>query len=301
MKVDAAATARKKKIEKYFHTTPKESDRNIALALLCGGGGLVVLGLLMFASSHGFFGFLFLVGGGYALYKGGIRKTAYDRALEAAEPKPSGAEMDRLLHSDLGKIERSAMEQLNLTSEDLELSETVADPFASLAGGSSREDRTGRRPLVVFGPAVAGRFAIGADEVWRCSKYEVMVICPTGYHLAIYRCMIDFLTGGLRSIETQEYHYSDVVAVSTSTTAAPDLVLDILSVLDDEQVRFATTLLREFQIVVSSGDRSKVVVGISDEQNPEQSATLQDSGINRVIDVVRKLLRDKKGGTANLV
>jgi hypothetical protein len=129
----------------------------------------------------------------------------------------------------------------------------------------------------------------------------IIMICLTGYHLAIYRCVIDFLTGGLRAVETQEHHYSDVVAVSTSTTAARDLVLDILSVIDEEQVRFATTIPREFQIVVSSGDRSKVVVGISDEQNPEQAATLQDSGIYQVIDVVRKLLRDKKGGTANVV
>jgi len=208
--------------------------------------------------------------------------------------------MDRLLLEDLLKIERAAMTQLDLTPEDLQLESSGADPFADLAHGSTANDQGGRRPLVVFGPAINSGFAIGEDDVWRCKRYEVMVICPTSYHLAIYRCGLDFLTGGMQSVETHEYHYTDVVAVSTNTRPAPDLVLEILAVIDGDQVRFASTLLKEFQIVVSSGDRSKVVVGISDEENPDNSATLQDSGINRVIDTVRKVLRDKKGGTAVL-
>jgi hypothetical protein len=300
MNVNAAATARKKKIEKYFHKTPKASENTIALTFLSVGGGLAFIGVLMFAGGNGFLGFLLLAGGGYLLYQGWQRKSAYDRAYKASTPKPTAREMDRLLLDDLLKIEKAAMTQLGLTSEDLQLESSTSDPFAGLAHGGSSADHQGQRPLVVFGPAVNSGFAIGEDDVWRCKRYEVMVICPTSYHLAIYRCVIDFLTGGMRSIETHEYHYTDVVAVSTNTRPAPDLVLEILAVIDEEQVRFASTLLREFQIVVSSGDRSKVVVGISDEEDPDNSATLQDSGINRVIDVVRKVLRDKKGGTPAL-
>ncbi|HWO62852.1 MAG TPA: hypothetical protein VNO31_22755 [Umezawaea sp.] len=300
MNVNTAATARKKKIEKYFHKTPNPNDNVIALAFLTGGGVLALVGLVMFAGGNAFFGVVLLAGAGYLGYQGFVRKSAYDRAHEASTPKPTAREMDRLLLDDLLKIERTAMAQLDLTSEDLQLETSGNDPFAALAHGSTSTADGGRRPLVVFGPAVNSGFAIGEDDVWRCKRYEVMVICPTSYHMAIYRCVLDFLTGGMQSVETHEYHYADVVAVSTNTRPAPDLVLDILAVIDEEQVRFARTLLKEFQIVVSSGDRSKVVVGISDEEDPDNSATLQDSGINRVIDTVRKVLRDKKGGTAAL-
>ncbi|GAA1369115.1 hypothetical protein ACFPK5_31875 [Streptomyces beijiangensis] len=44
-----------------------------------------------------------------------------------------------------------------------------------------------------------------------------MVICPTHYQLAIYRCELDLFSGGLQSEQTQAYHYQDVVAVRTDS------------------------------------------------------------------------------------
>jgi len=62
MNVNTAATARKKKIEKYFHKTPNPSENTIALALLSAGGGLGFIGVLLLAGGSGFFGVVLLAG-----------------------------------------------------------------------------------------------------------------------------------------------------------------------------------------------------------------------------------------------
>ena len=68
----------------------------------------------------------------------------------------------------------------------------------------------------------------------------------------------------------------------------------------NRKVSFGATSVQELQIVVSSGDRSKVVVGIWEDDNPDRQASLPDLGITPVIDSVRRVLRDKKGGTVKL-
>ena len=256
-------------------------------------------GLDRFAASSGFLGIVGLIAALIAGNKGWARMIAYDRALEKAEPKPSDVEMDKLLAVDLRTIIDRGMESLSLTTDDLVSVAQQWDPIANLSQEASHIDTQHARPMVVFGPAIPSRAMVGKDQVWRFSSYEVMVICPTGYHLAIYRTGLNFLTGALRQEETHEYHYSDVVAVSTVSSPGRELgelAVDSATDVDADQVRFAKTILREFQIVVASGDRSKVVAGIADESDPERQARLQESGIEQVIASVRRILREKKAG-----
>ena len=295
---EKAAGERKRKLEKYFCKTPDLKRRNLAIALLGGAGGAALIALIAFAGGSGFLGFVTLVLGAYLGRKGYAMKSEYDRRYRAAEPKPTDHEMDRLLANDLLNLSQRAMRQLGLTNADLENASQRWDPIANLEHRNTRIDDGSHRPLVVFGPLLPGRAAVGTDGVWRFTAYEVMVICPTGYHLAMYRCALDFLTGSLRSEETAEYHYTDVVAVSTVGAPGTPLRAEPVQGSAADVVTFAKTLLRRFQIVVSSGDRSTVVVGINDEDQPDRQATLQESGIDEVISSVRKMLREKKGGVA---
>jgi hypothetical protein len=288
---------RRTRVEKYFRPMPDPHSLRLARILLTVGvvgfPGAILLAFPTHSPLFFVIGLVCVV----ILPNAVARKNEYYRQLEAATPKPTGREMDDLLHRDLLRVEEAALSQLDLTHDDLELDPVDYDPFADLTG-SAPENRPRKRPLLVFGPVETSRFAIGDDGVWRFQRYQVMVICPTNYHLAIHRCVVDFATGDWQSEETQEYHYADVVAVSTNTYRAPDLHVTNDEPDKERKVRFSTTLLKEFQIVVSSGDRSRVVVGMSDEQNPAVRAELPDSGIRQVIDVIRKVLRDKKGGTA---
>jgi hypothetical protein len=85
----------------------------------------------------------------------------------------------------------------------------------------------------------------------------------------------------------------DVVAVSTAIGSGSSVTAQSVEP-GDHDYAFAHVLLHEFQLVVSSGDRSRIVVGISDERDPAQRAQLSASGMDRVIGAVRGMLRDKK-------
>lgn len=297
-RLERSAQQRRDRFEKYFARTPDPADLKTAMIIIGVAVVALLIALVCFATKSGFFGVVFLLGAGYAGVKGFSRKSAYDKAYARAEPKPSDAEVDACLAADLVMIVARAMERLGLTYDDLETVAQQWDPVANLSRGQNRIQAGRGRPMVVFGPMFPARTAVGQDGVWRFSCYQVMVICPTSYHLAIYRTGIDFLTGGLRQEETQEYHYSDVVAVSTTSAPGTELTAESTAHSASSEVRFAKTTLREFQIVVASGDRSKVVVGIADETDPEREATLQESRIDDVIAAVRRMLRERKGGTA---
>jgi hypothetical protein len=75
-------------------------------------------------------------------------------------------------------------------------------------------------------------------------------------------------------------------------------LINVLDASAHHRVSFGGTLHREFQIIVSSGDRSSIIVGIKDEDEPGETVLLQESGIEAVTEAVRRMLRVKKGGVA---
>lgn len=293
MNANEAATARRDEYQKYFVPTPPDKDRQQALIGLIGGGSAALLGLILLVSSP-VWGVLFLGGGGYFTYKGFEKWQKYQADYNKAEPKPTDQKMDDRLFSDVSRIAEYGMTRLGLTNDDIELA--GSDPISRMASDDAPESLVG--PMTAFGPDYGSGYAIGKDGVWRFKQYEVMIICPTNYHLAIYMCVLDFLTGGYRLDATHEYHYADVVAVGTATKPVGSTPQPL--VRHDEStapVRFAATAERRFQIVVSSGDRSTVISEIRNEANPDDGdVKLQTSGIDELITSLRKVLRDKKGG-----
>jgi hypothetical protein len=294
---ESNATERKRRVEKYFVKSPDPNDLTKARILIGVAGLAALCCLISFAGGNAFLGFILVGGGAYCAVKGSQRKRAYDEQYEKAEPKPADQAMDALLASDLRTIEGKAMQELGLTAEDLETADDVWDPVLKLSHGKMA-DRPRKRPIVVYGPAASSGFAIGKDGIWRFRRYEVMVICPTHHHLAIYSSELSLLTGGLLHEQTQEFQYAHVVSVSTVTMPVPELKLAPADAIDDdEEVRFAATLLRKFEVGVSSGRSTSVTVGISDEKDPEKQAHLPPSGIQEIIGSVRRVLRDKSTGT----
>ncbi|TWF78033.1 hypothetical protein FHX44_113952 [Pseudonocardia hierapolitana] len=287
---------RRKKVRKYFKITPDAREETRAIRVMwVGVVGLIGAATLLIAQQS-LLALLAAGVGAIAALQGRIALSSYRRRYEAAEPKPSDVDMDRILNQDLARVARRAMERLDVTADELELRSYEVDQWAQISGRRRLADQ-GRGPLVVFGPAERSRGRQGVDRVWRFAVYEVMVICPTGHHLAIYECVLDFVTGRRRNEDTHEYHYPDVVAVTTKTRAPEGFQL-ILPGGGTSDTAFRHTMTREFQIIVSSGDRSSIIVEIRDDDRPEQEFKLQESGIDRVIAAVRRMLREKKGGVA---
>ncbi|GAA3057794.1 hypothetical protein GCM10010464_22960 [Pseudonocardia yunnanensis] len=284
---------RKKAVKRYFQITPDEHDQSRARhQQQAAVVSIVVAGSLLLVEIHVLAILVAMLALVLAL-QGFTGMADYRRRLAAAEPKPSDQEMDHTLDEDLHAAAERAMRRLGLTRNDLELHSDEVDPPAEARRRPRLADQ-GRGPLVVFGPANRARGRSGLDRVWRFTLYDVMVICPTGHHLGIYECVLDFATGSRKDEETYEFHYSDVVAVSTRTRERAELGLELVY-SSSIAVPLHRTMTREFEIVVSSGDRSAIVVGIRDDDGLDQQLVLQESGIDRVTAAVRRMLRAKKG------
>ncbi|WP_410631873.1 hypothetical protein [Amycolatopsis sp. cmx-4-83] len=279
---------RREVVDRYFAPVPGERERQRVWGFLLGGAALLLVGVALSMTDSWPVGIPLVIGGGAAVVRGFPLFEAYRDAREAALPKPRDAIIDKIRDHELAKVRLRALDRLDLTTEDLELEPADWDPLAQ----PLREEAP-REPLVVTGPVPTSGAVVGRDGVWRFSQYAVLVICPTDYHLGLYRCVIDLRVAGLFQEETHEYHYADVVAVSTAIREGTRVTAQIADA-DDGDHRFERTLLHEFQLVVSSGDRSAIVVGISDGRHPDHQARLAGTGIDPVVRAVRGMLRDKK-------
>jgi hypothetical protein len=210
-------------------------------------------------------------------------------------PKPNDTVVDEALARGLLDIEERGLAQLELTADDLEIESGSWDPVTHLTG--HEDERLARKPYLVLGAVPSAPAVIGLDGVWRFAQYAVLVICPTDYHLALYRCVIDLRVAGFHQEETLEYHYSDVVAVATATSTSAKFPQPTdLRVPGSPRsgAVFDEALLHEFQLIVSSGDRSRIVFDISDRDHPDRRADLPLDDNQQVIRAVRRMLRDKK-------
>ncbi|MFI8347128.1 hypothetical protein [Streptomyces sp. NPDC085596] len=292
---------------RYF-IDPPDPQRlsNANLKAIFGGIGLV-LGLLLLTAGSGstaFLGFVFLVGGIVLAVNGMSERRKYNQDYARAIPRPSDQDMDQLLGTDTLSILNRTLPQLGLSHSDL-----VAPRGVTATGGSSFDQLAdsvaptesapqppGASQLAVWGPAFPCHSAIGNDGRIRYSKYEFMVICPTTHMLAVYRCELDLYTGGLRSEQTYEFHYADVVAVRTATKP---LVRHGIPLVPRPSQAGHYRLLdteRTMEIVVSSGDRAAITLGVS--SSAELAVDRSDSlDFPDVLQRVRQMLREKKGGT----
>lgn len=294
---EEAATERKKRVGRYFRTTPAVRERRRATRVLVAGSvvAVIAVALGLVGSFAAWAAALPLVLTAFVLALRGLEMRAkYQKRYDAAEPKPKDAELDEQLQRDLEDICQRAMRRLDLTPDEIQLHASRLGSVAEL-GGEDVSARPDGSPMVVYGPGSYKDAVMIGDGLWRFDEYEVMVVCPTDRHLALYTCVLNFLTGGLKDEATHEYHYVDVVAVRTRTmsddgdTRYPDRT-------HRDEVHFARKLRRAFEIVVSSGDRAGVSVSILDEDHPDHEEKAQRVDIDGVVKVVRELLRDKKVG-----
>lgn len=291
-------------IARYFVDPPNPADLKAAQLKLAFGGGGLVLGVVLLAAGGdaSFLGVVGLVVGFILGVKGWNAKRAYDAAYALAMPRPSDMEIDQLIFTDGISIENRALPQLGLTSADLVAPRGVTgsggasfDDIAAKAGPLGGQSGPRNNQLPVSGPAFPCRSAIGDDGRIRYSKYEFMVICPTNYLLAIYRCELDLYSGELKSEQTHEYHYQDVVAVRT---ASVPLFRGGISIQPrpSQIAAFARyDTVRQMQIIVSSGDRTSVTLRVSSAADVTVDSN-DPLDFPQTLERVRATLREKKGG-----
>ncbi len=276
--------SREKAVPKYFIETPKKPeapDTSGYETMSVIGGTLALAGLvLLFTGSTGGVcsGLIGLPLGGILLFIGltspstekheyAEKLKEYEKEYERAEPKPSDAQMDEWLQNDRERIRAEALEKL-----DLDPSQVVHDP------------------IEIIGPTTNADLAVGEDGIIRFSKYDIVTVFLTDYHLAAYQCTLDMVHGTQTSESTQEYHYQDVVSVATQTEGS-----NLFAVMVNGKEK-SIHRYQKFSLAVSSGDHIEVVISFPQVEDIIKDGRLAPTGADEAIRVIRARLREMKGG-----
>ena len=279
--------------ERYFRATPLKQDKYRAVALLdVAAAAVASCSVMLVLGGSG----KFLVGvifGLLGVFVGWARLEDYGRRFNEAQPKATDVQMDLRLNQQLTNIEQEAMHRLAIAPGDLDGTAGGAVGFDPWSGSPDQVPPNHPGPFTVFGPALEPKVhRVGDDDVWRFRSYEVMVLCPTTRYMGIYECLLNTVTGKRSEVELREYDYSDIVMMSLVDKPTE---LGVAWQIRQGVPRFVEgkAQLRELQIVVASGDRSKIVAGIGSPLIPGGNM-LQMSGLENFVQRMRRLLRTKR-------
>jgi hypothetical protein len=272
-------------VTKYFIKTPARPT--YFLSIVCGTVaflGAIPLGYFLWVTAKSPRGWsadcssclsIFLMGwvGSFALItvvSFVTNRNRYRRAWHAAEPKPTDSQIDAWHKSDLERLKKHAMNKLDMSPEQVE----VDNPNG---------------PLTVEGPGPSASTRSGFDHIIRFSAHEILIIYLDKYHLASYKCIVDLVDGLVKTETTQEYHYADVVSVSTQTENS-----SLTWFLDGSPLQFPS--YQKFALSVASGEEISVAISPNAAEIMHGNS-MPDSGADRTIKAIRARLREKKGGT----
>ena len=146
-----------------------------------------------------------------------------------------------------------------------------------------------------------------------------MLVFLSGWHLSIYMCRLDVVTGIYYNERTKEYHYEDVVGVETERVGGgyahqlpPDWATAFLPpgqkppqrqpghalppVLSGEYGQtIEITFLQVFRLLIKSGDRVQMVISATDREQVNYDAQ-NPTDTDRTIQRIQLELREKKRG-----
>lgn len=221
---------------------------------------LLVIGLLMLSqSSTAGIGLLVLITGGAWLFF----------EIKPVMDAPGDQTVDAWLVDDIEHLKKRSMDRLNI--EEAELI---------------------RDSVVIRGPILWSIYGVPTEElVWKKGKdarvrfsiNAVTVVHLTEHRLSSYQCDYNFMRGVPLNERDDEFHYRDVVAVSTRDDST-NYTLPNGVLMKQAQL---------FKLAVSSGDSIQVIVNSSDLLEFTGGSML-DTGIDSAVKALRKVLGEKK-------
>jgi hypothetical protein len=183
---------------------------------------------------------------------------------------PDDQTIDAWLQEDIVGLMKRALQRLNLDEGDLK-----------------------SQPLVIVGPIlwqVMGvppaeiRWKKGKDGRARFSISSITVLHLIEHKVSSFQCDYNFIRGVGLNERDDEYYYRDIVAVSTREEST-NYQLPNRAVMRRAQA---------FTMSVASGERISVIVSSADLLWLTGGTAVVDSGADRAIRALRKVLGEKK-------
>lgn len=171
---------------------------------------------------------------------------------------PTDEQIDQWTREDLLELDQRALKKTGVDKSDL-VGETVT----------------------MTGPGDFQYVKLGKDGVLRFGRKRAVALNFTQHQLVAYECVVDVTTGNTVNEKTDEYFYKDVVSVSTST--------------EDGQIGDMKISSGEYFKLTTSGGTSIRVFLSAPEVAAKFHGQMPSNDSERCIQMVRKMLREKKG------
>lgn len=216
---------------------------------------LIVIGIVTLAAG---IGLIFLIVGGIWLFL----------EVKPSMDAPGDQTIDAWLIDDIEQIKKRSLERLNIDESELI-----------------------RDSIVIHGPILWNTYGIPHDELaWKKGKDErvrfsinaITVVHLTEHRLSSYQCAYNFMRGVPLNEQDDEFHYRNVVAVSTRESST-NYTLPNGELMKQAQL---------FKLAVASGDSIEVIVNSADLVK-FTGGTIVETGLDNAVKALRKVLSEK--------
>jgi hypothetical protein len=270
-------------LRKYFKGLPQEPSLAGAMLLSFAGlaGALVSFIFLFKSNSEGVsepsggttvFAVFCLIVAGVGLARRSSLLSAHKSELVELQPQPAEAQVDKWFQESINTLCDHSREILNITKEEAALS----------------------TPLFIVAPTLGETHGVPQDEItWRkgldggirFAIHKVAIIHLTDRHLGAFICDFNFIRNVPLNESTQEYHYCDVVSVSTIEKSQA------------YTLRTGEKLItsKVFALSVASGESIQVPIDVEQLRRMTGLESPPETGADQAVSTIRTMLRDKKG------
>jgi hypothetical protein len=182
---------------------------------------------------------------------------------------PSDNEVDNWFEEDIARITEQSLSKVGLDESQL-IREPLAitGPILWSTNGVPQEDLLWKK---------------GKEDVVRFAVNRVTVIHLSDQLLAAYACDFNFLKNVSLNERTDEYHYKDVVSVSTQEDSTSYTLPTGVSLVHSQA----------FRLSVASGEAIKVTIGAA-KLAEITGGTIPATSAEKAVQVIRAMLREKK-------
>ena len=258
---------KRKKIRLYF--TTKKAGFGWAVFFLVGGIFAFMVGASNYSDELQCIGAVMVLVGLF-LGAGALGKRA---------SMPSDHRIDQWFEDDMKKIQEHALKKMDLSTELL----------------------TEKEPLIIIGPIFWDwdDYGVPEDDMWlklgddlvlRYTIITVLYIFTAEHLMAAYECVFNFLKNEKVHEDTYEFHYQDIVAVTTHENSHTRIL--------PRKKKKQTSKEQEFHITVP-GESITITIDSETLTENTKADVYRKSEVDRTVQRLRALIRDKKQSLAS--
>jgi hypothetical protein len=196
--------------------------------------------------------------------------------------------MDAWLDADVADLQSRASRQVRLIASTKHEGGDLVYPIQAVVGLPSPD---GQMVDIL-------RVRRGDDHRWRANHYDVLILFLTNDLISLYRCVLDFHTGEPVYEQITEWHYRDIVGVSTNRITMPAPITALFRKFDEmfehdtdgTNEKYADIpFAQAFTISIVNGERIELNTGFGETIGADNEIAWRNN--ERALNIIKKMVR----------